>query len=71
MASCQSSSDASVGKALHPVLVTNEQAVMKYGVRYTDFSWWVYEVAVNELVSRHEFEFIARRYARLLNERGV
>lgn len=44
---------------------------MKYGVRYTDNAWWVYEVAVNKLVSRHQFEFIARRYARLLNERGV
>lgn len=44
---------------------------MKYGVRFFGKKWWVYEVAANRLVSEHNFEYIARHNARLLNERGV
>lgn len=44
---------------------------MKYGVRYTDGWWWVYDVAENKLMTGYFLEVIARHKARQLNERGV
>lgn len=44
---------------------------MKWAVKYSDWAWCVYEVATGIEVSRHNFEFVARREARKLNERGV
>ena len=44
---------------------------MKWGVGFAGTTWFVYEVATGIRVSRHHFEFVARREARMLNERGV
>ena len=47
----------------------HEDAVMKYGIRYHDKRWWVYEVAVNRILpTSYFFRFTAQWACNRLNE---
>lgn len=44
---------------------------MKYGIRYFDKRWWVYEVAANRIVSKgYILRFTARWASDRMNERA-